>query len=376
MSFPLVDNTFQSLHNIEFVLFHSSPQNAESLQFFHSIGCRPMSARELDKLAYILARRSYEIVSALGVGGYARVFKVRSSKYDKFFAAKVFGMSGQAGKVASFSSEISLLKTLLHQNILLVYDYFYENSLMIIILEYCEGGNVSDIIVDGEGVERRLISGLLSGIVSAFRYLHAQKVAHRDIKPANILLDVYGRPKVADFGLSQRVEDGVSRVWRFGGSTPFAAPEILKHESYNPFAADVWSLGVTIYLIVTGNLPWPVQSYDAMKAAIVKGDYDLSSIEDRDLADVIGACLQVEPEKRSTMNDIMEMKYFSQRDGDWVPRDFLPKEPRKTRLSELGGIGGSRGLVKSMVLGIRSQTASRKMRRLAASRMNLGITGV
>ena len=324
---------------------------------------RHMSERELLKLGAILARRGYEIVSTIATGGYARVFKVRSLRYDAIFAAKVFGLSGQSIQVASFSSETALLKTLIHPNIVLVYDYFCENSLMIIILEYCEGGNVGEMIVDGYGIDRRNLRSLLHGVVSAFKYLHKEKVAHRDIKPANILLDVYGRPKVADFGLSQRLDNKVSRVLRFGGSMPFAAPEIIKRESYNPFGADVWSLGVTMFLMATGNLPWPMDNIQAMHNAIVNGEYNLSAVEDQELAVVIRACLQVDPERRSTMGQISEMAYFQ----NMAPPRWDPgsKDGRSIDLKSLRP-----PTVKSMVMG-RRQSASRGTRRLVASGLSL-----
>ena len=279
--------------------------------FYPRINSPPtLSMAEMQTLSYILAKRDFEIVKCIGSGGYAKVFQVHSSKYNKDFAAKVFGMSGPAAKIASFSSEISVLKSLLHQNIVLVYDYFSEKSLMIIILEYCEQGSIAGLIQDGVGIPSKCVRRMLDGIVHAFQYLHSENIAHRDIKPANILLDSYGRPKIADFGLSQKMEDTTGRVWRFGGSLPFLAPEILKRESYNPFPADVWSLGVTIYLLVTGNLPWP--SKKDLTESIVKGEYTIPETVSPDLADVIRACLKVNPDERLTMNEIVELPYFQQ----------------------------------------------------------------
>ena len=270
-----------------------------------------MAERDMQNLTYILGKRDYVIVDRIGSGGFANVFKVHSSKYNKDFAAKVFGMSGHATKLASFSSEISVLKSLLHQNIVLVYDYFSEKSLMIIILEYCEHGSIANLIKDGVGINPRSVRRTLEGIVMAFKYLHSENIAHRDIKPANILLDSYGRPKIADFGLSQKMDDRSGRVWRFGGSLPFLAPEILKRESYNPFSADVWSLGVTIYLIVTGNLPWPAGK--ELTESIIQGEYTIPETVSDDLAEVIRACLKVDPAERLTMSQIADLPYFQQR---------------------------------------------------------------
>jgi serine/threonine protein kinase len=96
---------------------------------------------------------------------------------------------------------------------------------------------------------------MFAQVVSSLSYLHNKGIAHRDLKPENILIDGKGRMKLADFGFSTWKKDGVL-MKTFCGSTSYAAPEILKHIPYDGIQADIWSLGVVLYAILTRSLPF------------------------------------------------------------------------------------------------------------------------
>lgn len=266
---------------------------------------------ELEKVRNILRRRDYQITGHIGSGGYATVYRVYSEKYKRDFAAKVFHVTSQGARLSSYSSEIAVLKSLLYPSILMIYDHFTEGSIMCIILEYCPGGNIGQLIKDGTGISSVILYPVVECLVRTFAFMHSQSIAHRDIKPGNILLDAYNRIKIADFGLSQKMDNKDSNIWRFGGTRPFLSPEIIKRESYNPFQADIWSLGVTIYLIATGKLPWVKAGGESLDKLICAGKYEIPDSMDPELADVINSMLRVVPEERKPLSEVIQMPYFT-----------------------------------------------------------------
>jgi serine/threonine protein kinase len=148
-----------------------------------------------------------------------------------------------------------------------VYETFVESNFRFIVLEYCPGGSLHDMLSEGP-VPMDVLIPYGQQIVGALRACHSHGVAHLDIKPQNILIDKHGRAKLCDFGLALLDRGGF--VKQFKGSVAFLAPEVLRHVDYDPFRADVWSLGVTLFVLATGHLPWP-ETPKEFFAGVVKG---------------------------------------------------------------------------------------------------------
>jgi len=109
-------------------------------------------------------------------------------------------------------------------------------------------------------------------IASALLECHQRQIAHQDIKPANVLLDQYGRPKLADFGLSQQF-DGQAKTQQRVGSLAYMAPEVLSGGHRDAFRSDVWSLGITFYYMAVGRLPWNAETSFELETIIKSGVY-------------------------------------------------------------------------------------------------------
>ncbi|OHS96756.1 CBL-interacting serine/threonine-protein kinase 4 [Tritrichomonas foetus] len=249
----------------------------------------------------------YKITEEIGAGGFAMVFQVWTEKYNQFFAAKVFDMRGigMTHSVTSFSSEINSLKELHHPNVISIYDHFSDNSFLYIILDYCLNGCLADHITDGIPMPETTMKLICLDTLNALTYCHKNGIAHRDIKPANILIDKYCRAKLADFGLSQHVQEN-EYLLRFGGSRPFLSPEIIKRKRYDPMKADVWALGIVFILMATGKVPNLVQN---------NGDILETRVFDNinpNLVALIQPMLDPSPEKRPTMEQILQMDYLVQ----------------------------------------------------------------
>jgi len=157
-------------------------------------------------------------------------------------------------RTLSFSAETEALRRLDHPHVIRLYDCFRDGINFVMILELCPGGNLMDEAGNGGLSIPRLIT-VVPQIVDALMFCHANLVPHCDLKPQNILLDGFGRVKLADFGLSV-IRDDWDRTLAFAGSPVFAAPEVLAKEPHSKFQADVWSFGVMLAVLATGRVPW------------------------------------------------------------------------------------------------------------------------
>jgi serine/threonine protein kinase len=169
------------------------------------------------------------------------------------------------------------------------------------VLEYCPGGSLFDMISDGPIPMARLWP-LGKQVLDALIACHQHGIAHLDIKPQNILLDKFGRAKLCDFGLARRVEIG-RLTQQFKGSVAFLAPEILRKQHYDPFKADVWSLGVTFYVCASGHLPWPTKAAEFF-AGVSRG---LSEVDDDippDFGDVLKRMIVPDPSARCQLAEL------------------------------------------------------------------------
>ncbi len=204
----------------------------------------------------------YEITGLLGHGGMSTVYKGYQQDIDRYAAIKVLpphpGQDEQF--IERFKLEARTIARLQHPHILPVYDYGNEGDVLFLAIAYIEGGSLSDRIDRGpmslSDVER-----LVRQIAGALDYAHRQGVIHRDIKPDNILLDSDGNARLADFGIAKLVE-GDSRLTATGGliGTPaYMAPEQAQGLDISP-AADIYSLGVVVYEMLSGQQPYKADS--------------------------------------------------------------------------------------------------------------------
>jgi serine/threonine protein kinase len=220
----------------------------------------------LVRLTQILISHDYALERSLGCGSFSMVFKVRSIRHQCDFAAKISDVSDPARRGIAEREQLALIR-LNHPNIVRLYDYFLEGDYWFLILEYASGTCLKALIRNADGAELPNAQALFAQICEAVAHVHARRLAHRDIKPGNILMDLAGRPKLADFGLCVAAEDGETRS-DMAGSPQYCAPEVLQRVPYEPKAADIWALGVTLCEIVSGKIKWP-QTIDAIVQIVV-----------------------------------------------------------------------------------------------------------
>lgn len=248
---------------------------------------------------------NYEIIEQLGSGGFSTVYKVCSKKFGYIFAAKVITVDKLVADKAweSFDAEIQSLVRLDHPNIIRLYDHFRDGNRFFLILEYCEGGSLWDLVRKQGPLKGRHLIEVVLQICSAVSYAFERGIVHRDIKPQNILLDSFGRCKLADFGISHMRSDG-ARCRDYRCSACFAAPELLRHLPFDPMKADVWSLGVTIASLVLGAIPW------ADERSGLNGLYVLPPGTDPTLRKLIERMIVVNPSRRISMIEFEKTPFY------------------------------------------------------------------
>jgi serine/threonine protein kinase len=205
---------------------------------------------------------AYEIVGTLGNGGMGEVYKVRHSISQRTEAMKVL-LSGAAKRpevTDRFVREIRVLANLNHPNIAALHTAFHHEDQLIMVMEYVEGMNLSERL--GRGMTLKDSVGFIRQALTALAFAHSKGVIHRDIKPSNIMIDGAGQVKLLDFGLAL-ISSPDPRLTSSGsliGSVHYISPEQIRGDSPDA-RSDLYSMGVTLFEVITGRLPIQGQSF-------------------------------------------------------------------------------------------------------------------
>ncbi|MCX6910320.1 MAG: serine/threonine-protein kinase, partial [Verrucomicrobia bacterium] len=203
----------------------------------------------------------YQIISKLGEGGMGVVYKAHQEKLDRIVALKVMPpqMAQQPGFAERFTREARALARLNHPNIVSVYEYGEAGGFYYLVMEFVDGVNLRQMEL-AQRLSPAEALGIIPKICDALQYAHEEGVVHRDIKPENILIDKRGHVKIADFGLAKLLGREQSDFRLTGSNTVmgtlhYMAPEQIEHPSDVDHRADIYSLGVVFYEMLTGELP-------------------------------------------------------------------------------------------------------------------------
>ncbi|CAH8549576.1 unnamed protein product [Heterobilharzia americana] len=211
--------------------------------------------------------------------------------------------------------EIEALKQLNHKYIYKLYQVVETQTHFYLILEYLPGGELFDYILQKEHLSEVEARVIFRQIVSAIGYIHSKGFAHRDLKPENILLDNDQNVRIIDFGLCAK-GNNLSMLNTFCGSFAYVAPEVLANKEYSGNAADIWSLGVILYALLCGRLPFdPRSRKNSHKQLVQKGLFAVPDGLSKTSKHLLSQMICVDPKKRIKMDDL--------RRHAWVVEGFM-----------------------------------------------------
>ena len=235
-----------------------------------------------------------EVLELIGQGGMGAVFKARQPKLDRFVALKILTRSraGDAGFAERFTREGRVLARLNHPGIVAVYDFGEADGFFYLLMEYVDGVNLRQAMRAGRFTPEQALA-VAPRICEALQFAHNEGILHRDVKPENILLDAKGRVKIVDFGIAKLVgesvggEDAITESGSRLGTPHYMAPEQIEKPGEVDHRADIYSLGVVFYEMLTGELPIGRFAPPSEKSA-----------SDPRLAEVVFRTLEKEPSRR------------------------------------------------------------------------------
>ena len=274
--------------------------------------------------------RHYEIIKMIGSGSFSVVALVVHRPTNTQLACKICSreLLIKYNTFDRFEQEVRLLEVMRHPNLVRLVDIIFDDQLIYVVMEYCSNGELFQYICDHKRLEASLCHRIFKQLVSAMIYIHSKDIAHRDLKPENILLDADLNPKIADFGLCH-VATEKQLLTTPCGSPFYAPPEIISNEAYDGKKGDVWSLGVVLFTMATGSLPWRDTNQMFLFQEIKNADYRIPNFVDPKLSDLIQQMMNPKPEERPSMEQLMEHPWVAEEFDDFVQDlEFAARQAR------------------------------------------------
>ena len=272
----------------------------------------------------LLAGR-YEIVGRIGAGGMSNVYKAKDQKLNRFVAVKVLKpeFSADATFVKKFRVEAQSAAGLSHPNIVNVYDVGEEDGIYYIVMELVQGTTLKHYIERKGKLDIREVLNISVQIASGMGAAHANRIIHRDIKPQNVIMSRDGKVKVTDFGIA-KAADSTTVTTNAAGSVHYISPEQARG-GYSDEKSDIYSLGITMYEMVTGKVPYDGENNVSVALQHIQGNMvpprQLNPEIPRSVERIIRKCTQKKPDLRysSAKELIMDLRRaLAEPDGNYV----------------------------------------------------------
>ncbi|KAM6961052.1 MAP/microtubule affinity-regulating kinase 3a isoform 3-T3 [Aplochiton taeniatus] len=261
---------------------------------------------------------NYRLLKTIGKGNFAKVKLARHILTGREVAIKIIDKTQlNPNSLQKLFREVRIMKILNHPNIVKLFEVIETERTLYLVMEYASGGEVFDYLVAHGRMKEKEARAKFRQIVSAVQYCHQKHIVHRDLKAENLLLDADMNIKIADFGFSNEFTMG-SKLDTFCGSPPYAAPELFQGKKYDGPEVDVWSLGVILYTLVSGSLPFDGQNLKELRERVLRGKYRIPFYMSTDCENLLKRFLVLNPAKRGTLqvredaeNQIMKDRWIN-----------------------------------------------------------------
>ncbi|XP_026194699.1 MAP/microtubule affinity-regulating kinase 3a isoform X4 [Anabas testudineus] len=254
---------------------------------------------------------NYRLLKTIGKGNFAKVKLARHILTGREVAIKIIDKTQlNPNSLQKLFREVRIMKILNHPNIVKLFEVIETERTLYLVMEYASGGEVFDYLVAHGRMKEKEARAKFRQIVSAVQYCHQKHIVHRDLKAENLLLDADMNIKIADFGFSNEFTLG-NKLDTFCGSPPYAAPELFQGKKYDGPEVDVWSLGVILYTLVSGSLPFDGQNLKELRERVLRGKYRIPFYMSTDCENLLKRFLVLNPGKRGTLEQIMKDRWIN-----------------------------------------------------------------
>ncbi|XP_036818562.1 MAP/microtubule affinity-regulating kinase 3 isoform X20 [Oncorhynchus mykiss] len=287
---------------------------------------------------------NYRLLKTIGKGNFAKVKLARHILTGREVAIKIIDKTQlNPNSLQKLFREVRIMKILNHPNIVKLFEVIETERTLYLVMEYASGGEVFDYLVAHGRMKEKEARAKFRQIVSAVQYCHQKHIVHRDLKAENLLLDADMNIKIADFGFSNEFTMG-NKLDTFCGSPPYAAPELFQGKKYDGPEVDVWSLGVILYTLVSGSLPFDGQNLKELRERVLRGKYRIPFYMSTDCENLLKRFLVLNPAKRGTLEQIMKDRWINAGSEDDELKPFVEPEQDiadQKRIDVMVGMGFS-----------------------------------
>ncbi|MCI4394688.1 hypothetical protein PGIGA_G00171590 [Pangasianodon gigas] len=296
---------------------------------------------------------NYRLLKTIGKGNFAKVKLARHVLTGREVAIKIIDKTQlNPTSLQKLFREVRIMKALRHPNIVQLFEVIETEKTLYLVMEYASGGEVFDYLVSHGRMKEVEARAKFRQIVSAVHYCHQKNIVHRDLKAENLLLDADSNIKIADFGFSNEFTLG-NKLDTFCGSPPYAAPELFQGKKYDGPEVDIWSLGVILYTLVSGSLPFDGQNLKELRERVLRGKYRVPFYMSTDCEGILRRFLVLNPSKRCTLEQVMKDKWMNTGyEGDELKPHVEPVEDYSdpSRIEVMVGMGFTTENIKDALL--------------------------
>ncbi|XP_045678804.1 serine/threonine-protein kinase MARK2-like [Phyllostomus hastatus] len=241
----------------------------------------------------------YTLLNTIGKGSFAKVWLACHVLTGTEVAVKAINQCD----ITRYFEEAHCLKSLNHPNITKLFEVIATEEKLYLIMEHVSGGDLLDYLENHGPRSEREAQAMFRQLISAVQYCHGKGIIHRDLTPDNILIDGERNIKLADFGFGREFTN--YKLTTYCGTIPYMAPEIMQHQIYNGPKVDAWSLGVVLYRMLVGDLPFVGDTFGEIKKKILHGKVRIPRQLSEEGQKLLKKLLILDPRRRPTLEDIM-----------------------------------------------------------------------
>ena len=263
---------------------------------------------------------SYKIIKTLGRGSTGKVKLAINLETDELAAIKIIPRKISLPKNSKETiksreqriyREVGILRLLDHPNVVKLIDFYENENMFCLVFEYIDGSQLLEYIIQHGGLKEKHAKKFFVQLIDAVHYCHLNAIVHRDLKIENVMIEKKtGRVVLVDFGLANFYQP-FDMLHTFCGSLYFAAPELLSGKDYNGPEVDVWSLGVILYVMLTGRVPFDDRNIHALHAKIKKAEFIIPGNIQTPIKELLAGMICKEPSTRLSLQKIAQHEWIN-----------------------------------------------------------------